>query len=843
MTNTWTAPTWPVTFNPTWAYQDRDVVLSAVKDIMSWKSGKLQDYDPSMMNKVWQTLNLVSDYANGVPQEDIDYKYNSVPDYIKDGAKMQSHGVSANGSMTNFQLKSQAEEYGYNLSDSELQLLQKRPWIQSQYLNVKKASMIWDSDQIEALMANALNDIHTWVLQHKWQLKVRLQNILHIDNADDVDYLAEDLRWDLTCNMTDGEKMQRIRNKYSELFWFKDRTWWQKAKETTVWLLNGAKNAVVNWLHWLSEATSDVALEASYGLWKIYWADENPEWRVPWDVALWGINENALSPDTKEAVEYLKAYGLWTWAYDVLKVYYQAKEESNDASLDKFYDKFADFWYSGALDMGMGETETKQLEENSNYYWVWEFVWASIPEIYLTSKIWELTAINQTTLSNMPRRTRTAVNILNRIGTSALEWVAFSAMESDPENSNEIDKWSVGLYTAIWTIVWPTTDVIRNSISKRAVKKRMGKQAFKNASEKVMRAMEKQWVNISRSKWEKIVADIVLEWSMGGTKKTAGLVTAWNPLDKWSEYMEWFLTDLQKSIVSDVSKISEKNENAYIHDMLSKIFKQSKDDVAEAYSSLRIKRIWAWSTEEEVAKEREMMEKLYKEWADKFTLEEQEIIKRDMRTIHDTYSKSKSGKPLGWMESQRWRDQQVSAQNIIKSEAEKYWIENLSDRFLQESVLISAKEWFDSFATTSMKDIINRYAWRTLVWWLGAYVASQTVWEWPLSNPYIATATTLLVMSAWGSPRASLLMGKIAKNLSATEAYSIINNANKWSLAKLSKWNADEFMKAYQWVIYSDTIDWFVNEMEDNTPTVNQYSSEDEDYHLKEMWKEKHGRY
>ena len=58
--------------------------------------------------------------------------------------------------------------------------------------------------------------------------------VLGMDNANDVDYLAEDLWSDFTANMTNGEKMQRIRTKYKELFGFNDRTKLTKAKETAV---------------------------------------------------------------------------------------------------------------------------------------------------------------------------------------------------------------------------------------------------------------------------------------------------------------------------------------------------------------------------------------------------------------------------------------------------------------------------------------------------------------------------------------------------------------------------------------------------------------------------------
>ena len=58
--------------------------------------------------------------------------------------------------------------------------------------------------------------------------------VLGMDNANDVDYLVEDLWSDLTANMTNGEKMERIRTKYKELFGFKDRTDLTKVKENAV---------------------------------------------------------------------------------------------------------------------------------------------------------------------------------------------------------------------------------------------------------------------------------------------------------------------------------------------------------------------------------------------------------------------------------------------------------------------------------------------------------------------------------------------------------------------------------------------------------------------------------
>lgn len=61
-----------------------------------------------------------------------------------------------------------------------------------------------------------------------------------------------------------------------------------------------------------------------------------------------------------------------------------------------------------------------------------------------------------------------------------------------------------------------------------------------------------------------------------------------------------------------------------------------------------------------------------------------------MRTIANTYSKTE--KPLNGRLNEWWRDQQISAQNIIEDLAVKNGVENLGDRYLQESVLIRARK-------------------------------------------------------------------------------------------------------------------------------------------------------
>ena len=274
--------------------------------------------------------------------------------------------------------------------------------------------------------------------------------------------------------------------------------------------------------------------------------------------------------------------------------------------------------------------------------------------------------------------------------------------------------------------------------------------------------------------------------------------------------------------------------------MLEGVFKQSPKDIDEAYSVFRNARMWAWMSEEAVAKEWETMQKLYKAWTDQFTPAEMEMVKENMRTIANTYSKT--DKPLNGRLNEWWRDQQISSQNVIKDIAGQNGITDISDRYLQESVLIRAKGWFEKSATTSMKDIINRYAGRTLVWGLWWYLASQTIWEWPLSNPYVATAVTLLVMSMWGSPRASLLTSKIASKLSTVEAYSIINSADEWTLLKMKFREPWQWSDGMQWVIYTDTIQEIMERMEDNSVEVQRTAVTNDEY-LDDMIKNKYGLY
>lgn len=800
-----------------WSYQDGKNVIRGVQNIIRGGDGKLESYDPNLMNKVGQWLSMVDDYAHGVSQEEINDKYNSIPDDVKDGIKSVSQWVNVKWAMSNYQLKAQAESYGVKLSESELELLQKRPWIQSQYLEVKKASSAWDTDQMEEMMATILKDIMTWQIKNKGNLKTRLHSYLRMDNGENLDYLVDDLWGDFTANMTTSEKMQRIRTKYTELFWFKDRTNKEKVKESAVWLINGVKKATVNWLHWLTEAVSDVGLYASKKVAKWTWY-ESPD-KMP-DANLWAIDENALSPDTKEAVDYLKAYGLGTWAYNILDVYYDAMEETFDAKIDKFYGdgfeiggkkySFNNFdAYASSLD---DIKAIEQREENSNYYGVSEFIWKSIPEIYVTSKIWSALTLSPTTLSKLPWWAKWSVKLINTVGRNAVEWVAFSAMESD---TWDVDSKEVALFTALGSIFDVGGGVIGGKLTKWWVKKRVGKENFDKMAEQIVNAYEKNGINLTRKQWERIVADYVLEASMPWIKGTSEVFFGSNTLDVASANIEGFVGDLQKSIVSDLSKVSTKYENKYTRNMLEGIFKQSKKDIDEAYSVFRNARIGAWETEEAVAKEWAQMKELYERGGNTYTLAEQETVKKNSRTIADTYSKN--DKPLNGTLNERWRDQQISSQNLLKEYASKEWIEDLWERYLQESVLIRAKKWFEKSATTSMKDIINKYAWRTLVWGLGGYVASQTIWEWPLSNPYVATATTLLIMSMWGSPRASLLASKIASKMSTVEAYSIINGADEWTLKKMATWNAEEFKLWMEGVIYGDTAQWIIDQMEWNS--------------------------
>lgn len=66
-----------------------------------------------------------------------------------------------------------------------------------------------------------------------------------------------------------------------------------------------------------------------------------------------------------------------------------------------------------------------------------------------------------------------------------------------------------------------------------------------------------------------------------------------------------------------------------------------------------------------------------------------EMVKENMRTIANTYSKT--DKPLNGRLNEWWRDQQISSQNVIKDIAGQNGITDISDRYLQESVLIRAK--------------------------------------------------------------------------------------------------------------------------------------------------------
>lgn len=67
-------------------------------------------------------------------------------------------------------------------------------------------------------MATILKDIKSGKLANKGNLKTRLQNYLRMGNGADLDYLTDDLWSDFTANMTDGEKMKRVKTKYKELF-------------------------------------------------------------------------------------------------------------------------------------------------------------------------------------------------------------------------------------------------------------------------------------------------------------------------------------------------------------------------------------------------------------------------------------------------------------------------------------------------------------------------------------------------------------------------------------------------------------------------------------------------
>lgn len=807
--------------------------VSTVRNIVNGGTWKLENYDPSEMSRVWESLNAVSDFANGVAPEEIETKYNSIPNDVLGQLSTQSHWVSS-GSMSNYQLKAQAKDYGYKLSENELDYLQKHPWVQKSYLEVKKNSSMWETDQMEEMMATILKDIKSGKLQNKGNLKTRLQNYLRMGNGADLDYLTDDLWSDFTANMTDGEKMQRIRSKYKELFWFEDRTWAEKLKRWAVGLLNGVKKATVNWLAWLTEAWSDATLSLSYWMANVLWLEDKMAGADTWDSRLWWIDDNALSPDTKEAVDYLRAYGLGTWMYDALDVYYDAMHETWDAKIANFYqNNFADFWYGYWVSSNVGEDikSSDIMQENDRAYKAWEFIGKSIPEIYVTSKIGALMGLSPETMAKLPRWAKFGYRIIK----SGTEWVAFSAMEEW-----EVDPTTVGVYTAMGTIVEPATNALFNKVSKWWVRKRMWKNVFRSASEDVMNSYARKWLTISRNDAEKIVTDVVLEWSMGNLKKTFKVTFAWNSLDKASTFTEEYITELQKSIVSDLSKVTWKYENKYTRNMLEWIFWQSKKEVEEAYSVFRNARIGAWETEEAVAKEWDNMLRLYKEWTDKFTLLEQENIKQNARTIADTYSKS--DKPLNGSLNERWRDQQISSQNLLKDYATQQWISDLWDRYLQESVLIRAKAWFEKSATTSMSDIINRYAWRTLIWGLWAYTASQVLDDWPLSNPYVATATTILIMSMWGSPRSSLLASKIASKLSTVEAYSLINEADSGTLFKLKvrePWQWSEGMKG---VIYTDTIQQIMERMEDNSVQVDTRNVSNNEY-LNDMIKNKYGLY
>lgn len=783
------------------------------------------------MSRVNQSLNAVSDFANSVAPEEMEAKYNSIPADVMSQLNSQSHWVSATWSMSNYQLKAQAKDYGYKLGEDELDYLQKHPWVQKSYLEVKKASSIWKSDQMEEMMATILKDIKSGKLANKGNLKTRLQNYLRMGNGADLDYLTDDLWSDFTANMTDGEKMKRVKTKYKELFWFEDRTTAEKLSRSAVWLLNGVKEKTVNGLAWLSEAISDVWVWTSKQIADVAWYDD-PE-KMP-DANLWGIDDNALSPDTKEAVDYLRAYGLGTWVYNVLDVYYDAIEETFDYKINNFYDKnFSDFGYGAWPSSNVWEDakSAEIMSQNDGYYGVGNFIWASIPEIYVTSKIWAMMWLSPEVMAKMPWWAKFGYNILK----SGTEWVAFSAMED-----REVDPTTVGIYTAMGTILEPFMNWLTNKLTKWGVRKRMWKEVYNKAVEDVVANAEKKWIKITRSQWEKIVADVVLEWSMWGVRNTVGVVTASNPLDKAWAFTEDFIKELQKSVMDDLSKIPWKYQNTYTKKMLEGVFKQSPKDIDEAYSVFRNARMWAWMSEEAVAKEWETMQKLYKAWTDQFTPAEMEMVKENMRTIANTYSKT--DKPLNGRLNEWWRDQQISSQNVIKDIAGQNGITDISDRYLQESVLIRAKGWFEKSATTSMKDIINRYAGRTLVWGLWGYLASQTIWEWPLSNPYVATAVTLLVMSMWGSPRASLLTSKIASKLSTVEAYSIINSADEWTLLKMKFREPWQWSDGMQWVIYTDTIQEIMERMEDNSVEVQRTAVTNDEY-LDDMIKNKYGLY
>lgn len=807
----------PTRTQNTWSYQDKDKVISGVQNIMKWGSGKTESYDPYLMAKISQSLNLVDDYAHWVSQEEIEDKYNSIPEDYKNTLKMTSQWVNAKGSMTNYELTEQAKSYGVKLSDEEKNLLQERPWIQQSYLQVKKKSANIDSRSMEAIMGTIMNDIQTWKLQNKNQLKVRLQNVLNIENVGDVDYLSEDLWADLTTNKTSNEKMDRIRTKYKELFWFSDRTGWQKTKETWMWMLNGLQEAVTNGLSWLSKATVDVGLSVGYGISKLYWADENPEWFVPADVDLWGIDENALSPETKEMVDKLRAYGLWAWVVNAMDVYYDAKRETADAKIDDFF-KDASFPYKDDA------RDSETLRENSNYVWVWEFVGKSIPEIYITSKIGAM--LPMSAVKDAPWYAKLWYKVLR----SWLEWTAFSAMEEW-----ELSKTETGVYIASSLLIEPFLNTIWNRLWKRWIKKWFWKgwdrtvedvmnygdrQAIKRAESQAIKEWEEQaikevadgiatkWAwSVSRAEAEKYIVETVAE----KLPNEFGIIGAGNVLDTSAKFIDEAVTGIQWDITSSLSKVGGKYENKHIHNMLKEVFWQTDREVEEAYAIFKNARAWAGMTDEAIDKEWNAMMDLYLDGTNKFTLVEQEQIKRNMRTIAKTYNSQ--NKPLNWRLPQWWRNEQISAQNVLKWYAEKNWILTLWDQYLQESVLIRASEGFSQNAPKNMMDIINRYAWRTLVWGIGGYVASQTIWDWPFSNPYIATATTILAMALWWSPRASLLVSKFANRMSLVEARAIINSAEDGTLPKLWELSAQWVKENLRNVLYADSLLWLTDEI------------------------------
>jgi len=810
-----------------WDDQDKKAVKSAINDIMEWGDGWMEEYNPSLISKVASSLAFVSDKAHGSPTE---VEYESMPTDLKDDLSyIAENRLNPNGSMTRSNLVEEAKTLWVKLSEKELDNLEKNPWRQTKYISIKWASSSINTETMTASIGTMFNDVKSGTISNKQQLKTRLQNILEVDNPNHLDYLVDDLWVDLHKNRSTAEQIALIKENYGELFWYEDRTAWQKWKTAWIGTVDGIYREFWNWMSWLTKNTPEIL-----NVWVWATLAGNPA-TLP--LVLWAYNSKDVDQDTQDMIDTTRATLLWKWMRDII-TWYKTLDEMMDSAWD-WLKWMAEWGVKFAMDENY--SRGKRALEDSAEGKVWEFMWGLTVEMMATELVWGM-------IGEM-RGGATAVKNLSwwdkffyKMTKNTVEWGAFSAVNNAWE-----DMWADILFFDLLWLAWMWFSALwETSPVKTFMAKTLsgGKKVFDKMI-KTAREWGETWYKNAKKK----VTDLIINVLPKGTHSAEEI---WKSA---TEELNLLSEDKKKLLGFIEGEFESKSAN----DVLKEIFWGTKNEVQAYWGRFYSKLEWIWGkTEAELRAEWEALQDLYKNKVQKFTASQLERIRSLWDTVVERYkqvtwalsNKADSQEFHSYLNPLKEQIQTIYKDNLNKIKWKLWGIRNtiknwskwavdstekeladlwkdvlgedlMSDTFgdlhdidLQMSILtdfrnaIEWKIWESFWDRVKKKGLVTLLGWSLVAW-------TDYLSDWDINpSPYLVSVALLGLYGISSSPEVITTFASLYQRMSNVELAHFFKALDEWTLVTTSEklW-VDSLVSDMHKILYTDTFKWLENKL------------------------------